>query len=146
MLLIHFGKFSAIFSWCFLGTLFSPSDTLDLICQVIIYHSSKFFLNYLSYFSFFPLTVLIFFYNFFRLYFILTVFSSFVFNLLCKASLHSLSKLNGLIFSFYKFFLFSFQICFSGFSGGPVVKNPPCNAGDTSPILGLGRSDMLWGN
>ena len=33
-----------------------------------------------------------------------------------------------------------------GFPGGPVVKNLPYNAGDTSSILGLGRSDMLQSN
>ena len=32
-----------------------------------------------------------------------------------------------------------------GFPGGPVVKNPPCNVGDTSSIPGLGRSHLLWG-
>ena len=31
------------------------------------------------------------------------------------------------------------HICW-GFPGGPVVKNPPANAGDTSLIPGLGRS------
>ena len=29
------------------------------------------------------------------------------------------------------------------FSGGPVVKNPPANAGDTGSIPGAGRSHML---
>ena len=29
-----------------------------------------------------------------------------------------------------------------GFPGSPVVKNLPCNAGDTSSIPGLGRSHM----
>ena len=33
-----------------------------------------------------------------------------------------------------------------GFPGGPVVKNPPCNAGDTSLIPGPGRSHMPWNN
>ena len=28
----------------------------------------------------------------------------------------------------------------NGFSSGPVVKNPPANAGDTSSVPGLGRS------
>ena len=28
------------------------------------------------------------------------------------------------------------------FPGGPVVKNPPANAGDTGSIPGLGRSYM----
>ena len=32
------------------------------------------------------------------------------------------------------------------FPGGPVVKNPPANAGDTGLIPGLGRSHKLWGN
>ena len=30
------------------------------------------------------------------------------------------------------------------FPGGLVVKNPPCNAGDTGSIPGLGRSHMPW--
>ena len=34
------------------------------------------------------------------------------------------------------------EIC-GGFPGGPVVKNPPCNARDTGSIPGLGRSHML---
>ena len=34
----------------------------------------------------------------------------------------------------------------TGFSGGPVVRNLPCNAGDTSSIPGPGRSCMLGGN
>ena len=29
---------------------------------------------------------------------------------------------------------------------GPVVKNPPANAGDMDPISGSGRFHMLWGN
>jgi len=29
-----------------------------------------------------------------------------------------------------------------GFPGGPVVKNPPANAGDTGSIPGPGRSHM----
>ena len=33
-----------------------------------------------------------------------------------------------------------------GLPGGPVVKNLPCNMGDTSSIPGPGRSHMLWGN
>ena len=33
-----------------------------------------------------------------------------------------------------------------GFPGGPVVKNPPCNAGNTSSIPGPGRFHMQWGN
>ena len=40
---------------------------------------------------------------------------------------HSISNLKGI---------------FGGFTGGPVVKNPPCNSGDTSLIPGLGRSYM----
>lgn len=32
------------------------------------------------------------------------------------------------------------------FSGGPVVKNSPANAGDTGLIPGLGRFHMLQGN
>ena len=35
-----------------------------------------------------------------------------------------------------------------GFSGGPVVKNLPCDARDTALglITGLGRPHMLWGS
>ena len=33
-----------------------------------------------------------------------------------------------------------------GFPGGPVVKNPPTNAGDTGSILGLGSFCMLRNN
>ena len=32
------------------------------------------------------------------------------------------------------------------FPGGPVVKNPPANAGDTGSIPGLGRFHMPQGN
>ena len=32
------------------------------------------------------------------------------------------------------------------FPGGPVVKNPPANAGDTDLIPSLGRFHMPWGN
>ena len=32
------------------------------------------------------------------------------------------------------------------FPGGPVVKNPPANAGDGSSIPGLERVHMSWGN
>ena len=39
------------------------------------------------------------------------------------------------------------EICESrDFPGGPVVKNPPSNAGDTSLIPGRGRFHVLWGN
>ena len=30
--------------------------------------------------------------------------------------------------------------------GGPVVKNPPANAGDMGLIPGLGRFHMAWSN
>ena len=33
-----------------------------------------------------------------------------------------------------------------GLPGGPVVKTPPANAGDTGSVLGLGRFHRLWGN
>ena len=32
------------------------------------------------------------------------------------------------------------------FPGGPVVKNPPANAGDMGSISGLGRFHLLWVN
>ena len=34
----------------------------------------------------------------------------------------------------------------SGFPGGPVIKNSPCNAGDSGLISGLGISYRLWGS
>ena len=34
----------------------------------------------------------------------------------------------------------------SGFTGGPVVKTLPANAGDTGLITGLGRFLLLQGN
>ena len=33
-----------------------------------------------------------------------------------------------------------------GFPGGPVVKSPPCNAGDTGSIPSLGREHMPQSN
>ena len=33
-----------------------------------------------------------------------------------------------------------------GFPGGPVVKNPPGNAGDIASVPSWGRSHMLQGN
>ena len=33
-----------------------------------------------------------------------------------------------------------------GFPAGPVVKNPPCNAGATASIPGPERFHMLWSN
>ena len=33
-----------------------------------------------------------------------------------------------------------------GLPGGPMVKNPPANAGDMGSIPGLGRSHMLRSN
>ena len=38
------------------------------------------------------------------------------------------------------------KYCIRDFPGGPVVKNPPANAGDTGLIPGSGRSHMLWSN
>ena len=32
-----------------------------------------------------------------------------------------------------------------GYPGGPMVKNPPCNAEDTGLIPGPERSHMPWG-
>ena len=32
------------------------------------------------------------------------------------------------------------------FPGGPVIKNPPANAGDMGSIPGPGNFPMLWGN
>ena len=39
-----------------------------------------------------------------------------------------------------------FKICFWGFPGGAVVKNPPANAGDTGSSPGPGRSHMPRSN
>ena len=33
-----------------------------------------------------------------------------------------------------------------GFPGGPVVKNPPCDARNTGLNTRPGRSHMLWSN
>ena len=33
-----------------------------------------------------------------------------------------------------------------GFPGGPTVKNPPANTGDTGSIPGQGRLHMPWSN
>jgi len=37
---------------------------------------------------------------------------------------------------------FKLKIYEEGFSGGPVVGNPPANAGDSDSIFGPGRSYM----
>ena len=34
------------------------------------------------------------------------------------------------------------ELFFQDFPGGPVVKNPPANAGDTGSVPGLGGSHM----
>ena len=39
--------------------------------------------------------------------------------------------------------MFPSKFHFRGVPGGSVVKNPPCNARDTSSIHALGRSYML---
>ena len=31
-------------------------------------------------------------------------------------------------------------------TGGPVIKHPPANAGNTGPTPGLGRFRVPWGN
>ena len=38
------------------------------------------------------------------------------------------------------------HIAVLGFPGGPVIKNLPCNSGDTGSISGPGRSHMPWRN
>ena len=43
-------------------------------------------------------------------------------------------------------FSFVHTFKFRDFPGGPVVRNLPANAGDTSLILGLGRIHMLKSN
>ncbi|KAI4548807.1 hypothetical protein MG293_001137 [Ovis ammon polii] len=37
-------------------------------------------------------------------------------------------------------------LCSWGFTGGPMVKNPPCNARDTDSTPGPGRSHTPWSN
>ena len=32
------------------------------------------------------------------------------------------------------------------FHGGPVIKNPPANAGDTGSVPGMGKSHVLMSN
>ena len=39
-----------------------------------------------------------------------------------------------------------YKIYIKDFPGGPVVKNPPANAGDTGLIPGLRRFHTQWGN
>ena len=43
-------------------------------------------------------------------------------------------------------FLLNIKIVGKGLPGGPVVKNPPANAGDMGSIPGLGRSHVPRGN
>ena len=57
------------------------------------------------------------------------------------------------IFINYSFFSLDYQErqgtskkCLWGFPGGPVVKNPPANAGDMGSSPGLGRSHMPRSN
>ena len=38
------------------------------------------------------------------------------------------------------------KVLFQDFASGPVVKNPPSNAGDMGLITGLRRFHMLWSN
>ena len=49
------------------------------------------------------------------------------------------SKGNNVIFKSNKHWL-------RGFPGGPVVKHPPANSGDTGSILGPGRFHVPQGN
>ena len=54
-------------------------------------------------------------------------------------------KKAGTLLSFFFFFslILKKKIIFHwDFSCGPVVKNPPANAGDTGSIHGLGRSHL----
>ena len=46
----------------------------------------------------------------------------------------------------YKVGIIYFKKLMGASRSGPVVKNPPCNAGDTSSISGLARSHMPRGN
>ena len=46
-------------------------------------------------------------------------------------------------------FTFSLRVSLKlirNFPGGPVVKNPPANTGDTGLVAGLGRSHVPWSN
>ena len=40
----------------------------------------------------------------------------------------------------------NFSVAKQDFPGGPVVKNPPANAGDPGSVPGLGRFRVQWGN
>ena len=43
--------------------------------------------------------------------------------------------------------IFLLEAKLKDFPGGPVVKNPPANAGDMGSIPGLGsRAPLLWGS
>ena len=59
--------------------------------------------------------------------------------LVCCTTQMWTSKGNNVIFKSNKHWL-------RGFPGGPVVKHPPANAGDTGSILGPGRSHVPQGN
>ena len=43
-------------------------------------------------------------------------------------------------------YIFSLKNIFQGFPHGPVVKNLPASAGDTSSIPGPGRFHVPWSN
>ena len=44
------------------------------------------------------------------------------------------------------FYWIGHKVYSGDFPGGPVVKNPPINAGDISSKYGAGRLHMQWGN
>ena len=54
---------------------------------------------------------------------------------------------NGFVLRTYSLSCFSSfsssPLCFKGFLGGSVVKNPPANAGDVDSIPGLNRSPRI---
>ena len=60
--------------------------------------------------------------------------------------LWAFSPISGLPEERRAVFLDSWEDWAQGFHGGPVVKSPPCNVGDTGSIPGSGRSHVPPGN
>ena len=54
---------------------------------------------------------------------------------------------SGVMPQSYSPVIFLLEAKLEDFPGGPVVKNPPANAGDMGSIPGLGsRAPLLWGS
>ena len=61
---------------------------------------------------------------------------------ICSRKTKTTTSIKRNIFKTHSFHSFSQE-----FPGGPVVKNPPCNAGTwVQSLVGELRSHMLWGN